>query len=82
MAFHPGFRRPVQIRVEPEPPHSADRIARLAPAGSLVRNSRRLSTLPVRQSRLICLDPEPQPDWRIVGDHEFMLQEESEVLSV
>jgi hypothetical protein len=81
LAFHPGFCRPVKIRVEAEPLHSADRIVPLVPAGSLVRNLRPPSTLPVRWSRLRHPQSEPQSDWRIVGDHDLLLQEESEGLN-
>jgi hypothetical protein len=77
--FHRSFRRPVKIRVETEPPLSADWITSPLPAGSFVRNLSRPPTLPVRRSRLMPLQPELQPDWRIVGDHELMLQEEGEV---
>ena len=64
------------IRVEVEPPRSADWIASPLPAGILLPTTRRQAPLPRPRLRLIRREPAPQPDWRIVGDHELMLQEE------
>ena len=75
LVFHRSFRRPVKIRVETEPPRSADRIAPLSPAGTLLLTTRRLAPPARPRLRLIRLEPAPQPDWRIVGDHELMLLE-------
>lgn len=78
LVFHHSFRRPVKIRVEPEPPLSADRIAPPLPAGALLSTTRRPALLPRPRPRFFRLEPAPQPDWRIVGDHELMPQQESE----
>ena len=78
LVFHHSFRRPVKIRVEAEPPLSADRIVPLLPVGALLSTTRRPAPLFRPQPRLVRLEPAPQPDWRIVGDHELMLQEECE----
>ena len=78
MVFLQSFRRPVKIRVETEPPRSADRIASPLLAGILIPTTRRLALVPRPRAPLIRLEQAPQPDWRIVGDHELMLQEERE----
>jgi hypothetical protein len=68
--FRRSFRRPVVIRVETEPPRSADRIEPLLPAGTLLLSLPR-PTAPRRpQVRVIRLEAPSQPDWRIVGDHD------------
>ena len=69
LVFHRSLCRPVKIRVEAESPRSADRIASLLPAGSLLSTTWRV--LPSRRPRLrvIRTEPPPEPDWRIVGDH-------------
>jgi len=76
--FHRSFRRPVKIRVETEPPRSVDWIESPLPAGILLPATRRQAPLPQPWPRLIRLEPAPPPDWRIVGDHELMPQEECE----
>jgi RNA polymerase primary sigma factor len=43
LVFAHSFRRPLKIRVEPEPPRSVDRIAPPLPAGALLRTTRRLA---------------------------------------
>jgi hypothetical protein len=78
--FHRSFRRPVKIRVETEPPLSADRVVPLLPAGTLLPTTRRLALVLRPRAPLIRFEQAPQPDWRIVGDHELMLQEESEAV--
>lgn len=78
LVFPHSFRRPVKIRVETEPPLSADRVVPLLPAGTLLPTPRRLALVPRRWAPLIRLEPAPQPDWRIVGDHDLMFREESE----
>ncbi len=76
--YQRSFRRPVKIRVEPEPPRSADRIASPLSAGIFLLMTRRLAPVQRPALRVVQLEPVPQPDWRIVGDHELMLQEEME----
>ena len=78
LVFHHSFRRPVKIRVETELPLSADRIVPLLPVGALLSTTRRPVFLSRPRPRLIRLEPAPQPDWRIVGDHELMPQVECE----
>ena len=82
LVFQRSFRRPVKIRVEPEPPRSADRIAPLSPAGTLLLTTRRSVPVPGPALRIIRIEAVLQPDWRIVGDHELMLQVESEATRV
>jgi len=79
--FHHSFRRPVKIRVETEPPRSADRIAPHIPAGVLFLATRRPWTSPQAQLRVVRLEL-PPPDWRIVGDHDVKFGEESEASEV
>ena len=79
--FHHSFRRPVKIRVETEPPHSADRIAPHLPAGVLFLATRRLGTSPQAQLRVVRLEL-PPPDWRIVGDHDVKLEEDNQASEV
>ena len=43
LVFPHSFRRPLKIRVEPESPRSADRIAPPFPAGALLPTTRRLA---------------------------------------
>ena len=81
LVFHRSFRRPVKIRVETELPHSADRIAPHLPAGVLFLAIRRLGPPPRSQLQVIRLEL-PPPDWRIVGDHDMKLKEESEASEV
>jgi hypothetical protein len=76
--YQRSFRRPVKIRVEPEPPRSADWIASPLPAGTFLLTTPRPAPVQRPALRVIQLEPVPQPDWRIVGDHELMLQEETE----
>jgi hypothetical protein len=78
LLLHHSFRQPVKIRVEPAPPRSADWIIPPLPVGALLLTTRRPAPLPRPRVRLIRLEPAHQADWRIVGDHELMLQEESE----
>ena len=79
LLFHHSFRRPVKIRVETEPLHSADWIEPSIPAGLLLPTTTRPAPLARSRPRVIRLELAPQPDWRIVGDHELMLQQETEV---
>ena len=81
LVFHRSFRRPVKIRVETEPPRSADRTDPHIPAGVLFLATRRLGTSPQPQLRVIRLEL-PPPDWRIVGDQDLKLGEESEASEV
>ena len=76
--YQRSFRRPVKIRVETEPPRSADWIAPLLPAGVPLLIPRHPSPPRRPLLRVIRSEPAPPPDWRIVGDHELALQEESE----
>jgi hypothetical protein len=78
LVYQRSFRRPVKIRVEPEPPRSADRIVPLFPAGTFPLIRERLVPMPRPALRVVRREALPQPDWRIVGDHELMLQEGSE----
>jgi hypothetical protein len=76
--FPRSFCRPVKVRVDAEPPHSADRATPCFPAGfSLQLNPRPPQP---EQPRLRVFRPEPKqsPDWRIVGDHDPGLSCEQE----
>jgi len=75
LTFHRSFRRPVKIRVEPEPPRSADRTAPYIPAGALFLATLRPGTSPRPQLGVIRLEA-PPPDWRIVGDHDLQIEED------
>jgi hypothetical protein len=77
LVFHRSFRRPVKIRIETEPPRSADWIAPHMPVGVLLLATRRSGPAPRPQLRVIHLELRP-PDWRIVGDHDLNLEAESE----
>jgi len=79
LVFHPSFRRPVKIRVETEPLHLADWIEPSIPAGLLLPTTTRPAPLAQSRPRFIRLELAPQPDWRIVGDHELMPQERTEI---
>jgi hypothetical protein len=81
LVFRRSLRRPVKIRVETEPPRSADRIAPHIPAGVLFLATRRPWTSPQAQLRVVRLEL-PPPDWRIVGDHDVKFGEESEASEV
>jgi hypothetical protein len=78
LAYQRSFRRPVKIRVETEPPRSADRITPLLPAGTFLRATERPAPFGRPALRIIRIEPVPEPDWRIVGDHELMLREGNE----
>ena len=58
--FLHSFRWPVKIRVETEPPRSADQIAPPLPAGTLLPTTRRLALVPRPQAPLIRLEQAPQ----------------------
>ena len=81
LVFHRSFRRPVKIRVETEPPHSADRTAPYIPAGVLFLATRQPGSSPRPQLRAIRLEL-PSPDWRIVGDHDVKLEEDNQASEV
>ena len=78
LVFQRSFRRPVKIRVEAEPPRSADRIVSLLPAGTFLMATEPPAPVGRPALRIIRIEPVPEPDWRIVGDHELVLQEENE----
>ncbi len=78
LVYQRSFRRPVKIRVEPEPPRSADRITSPLPVGFFLLMTQRPAPVQRPALRVIQLEPVPQPDWRIVGDHELALQEDRE----
>ena len=75
LVFHRSFRRPVKIRVETEPPRSADRIAPHLPAGTLYLLTQPLAPPPRPQRQVIRLEL-PPPDWRITGDHDLKLEDD------
>jgi hypothetical protein len=81
LVFHRSFRRPVKIRIETEPPRSADRIAPHIPVGVLLLATGRPGPAPRPQLQVIRLEL-PPPDWRIVGDQDLKLGEESEASEV
>jgi hypothetical protein len=81
LVFHRSFRRPVKIRVETEPPRSADRTAPPLRAGVLLLATRRPGTSPQPQLRVIRLEL-PPPDWRNVGDHDLKLEEDNQASAV
>jgi hypothetical protein len=82
LAFHPSFRRPVKIRVETEPLRPVDRTIPLLPAGVPLFITRRVPPPPRPRFRIIRLQLRPQPDWRIVGDQDPELEQESEATRV
>jgi len=73
LVFHRSFRRPVKIRVEPEPPRSEDRIAPHMPVGVLLLATRRQEIPPQSQLRVIRLEL-PPPEWQTVGDYDLKLE--------
>ena len=77
LVFHRSFRRPVKIRVETEPPRSADRVAPYLPAGTLFLFTQPVESPPRPPRQVIRLEL-PPPDWRITGDHDLKLEDDSE----
>ncbi len=82
LTFHRSFRRPVKIRIEPEPLRSADRIASPFPAGPLFLTPPLPSAPRECLIRLIRLELAPQPDWRIMGDSDPEFADQNEASCV
>jgi hypothetical protein len=77
LLFHRNFRQPVKIRVETGSLRSADRIASLFPAGTFLLAAQRPLFVRRLQLPITCIESPTQPDWRIVGDHDLPLVEQS-----
>jgi hypothetical protein len=78
LLFHRSFRQPVKVRVETGPLRSADRIASLFPAGTFLLAAQLPLSARRPQLQVIRIEPPIQPDWRIVGDHDLPLVEQSQ----